>query len=148
MVYSIINIANKFIDLSGENHLTNMQLQKLAYIAHGFNLALRNTKLYHEDTRAWDFGPVVPELYEKLMKYGSGKITEKINGAEIEQGDFDKDSSEIISAVYENYKQYSGGQLSDLTHQKGTPWSLTWGRNKYGVIPADDICEFYKDNHV
>ena len=144
-VYSIISVANKFIDLAGESCLTNMQLQKMAYIAHGFNLALRGTKLYYEDTRAWEFGPVVPELYEKLRGYGSGEVTEKIKE---ERSEFDDSSAEIIKAVYDNYKQYSGIQLSDLTHQKGTPWSKTWNYNQYGVIPADDIHNFYKDNHV
>jgi uncharacterized phage-associated protein len=79
MVYSVITIANKFIDLAKNENLTNMQLQKMVYIAHGFNLALRGTKLYYEDTRAWNFGPVVPELYEKLQIYGSNKVTDKIN---------------------------------------------------------------------
>lgn len=146
MVYSVIDIANKFIDLAGEERLTNMQLQKMAYIAHGFNLALRDTKLYYEDTRAWEFGPVVPELYKKLQKYGSGIVTERIN--EDDLINFDKNSLSVIEAVYENYKEYTGMQLSDLTHQKGTPWSATWDVNKYGVIPADDIHMFYKNNHI
>lgn len=145
MVYSVITIANKFIDLAKNSHLTNMQLQKMVYIAHGFNLALRGTKLYYEDTRAWNFGPVVPELYEELRKYGSNEVTSVID---IASETLDSDSLEIIDAVYKNYKQYSGIQLSNFTHQQGTPWSRTWQSNKYGVIPADDICEFYKENHA
>ncbi|VVH56059.1 hypothetical protein BSPCLSOX_2000, partial [uncultured Gammaproteobacteria bacterium] len=136
----------KFIDLAKNENLTNMQLQKMVYIAHGFNLALRGTKLYYEDTRAWNFGPVVPELYEKLRKYGSSKVIEKIDTSDTVEPD--EDSLEIIKAVYDNYKKYSGMQLSDLTHQNGTPWSKSWENNKYGVIPADDIYEFYKSNHI
>ncbi len=148
MVYSVIDVANKFIDLAKkDNCLTNMQLQKMVYIAHGFNLALRDTKLYYEDTRAWNFGPVVPELYKELQKYGSSEVTEKIESDNLNDK-FDKGSSAIIQAVYNNYKQYSGMQLSDLTHQDGTPWRETWGYNQYGVIPADDIYKFYKDNHI
>jgi uncharacterized phage-associated protein len=109
-------------------------------------LALRGTKLYYEDTRAWNFGPVVPELYEKLRKYGSSKVIEKIDTSDTVEPD--EDSLEIIKAVYDNYKKYSGMQLSDLTHQNGTPWSKSWENNKYGVIPADDIYEFYKSNHI
>ena len=146
MVYSVITIANEFINLANNESLTNMQLQKMVYIAHGFNLALRGTKLYYEDTRAWNFGPVVPELYEKLRKYGSSKVIEKIDTSDTVEPD--EDSLEIIKAVYDNYKKYSGMQLSDLTHQNGTPWSKSWENNKYGVIPADDIYEFYKSNHI
>jgi len=148
MVYSAITIANKFIDLAKDEGgcLTNMQLQKMVYIAHGFNLALRDTKLYYEDTRAWNFGPVVPELYEQLRQYGSNEVTKSIGSDNAEE--LDEDSLEIVKAVYENYKQYSGMQLSNLTHQENTPWSKSWKNNKYGVIPADDIYESYKDNHV
>ena len=146
MVYPVITIANKFIDLAKNEPLTNMQLQKMVYIAHGFSLALRDTKLYYEDTRAWNFGPVVPELYEKLREHDSNQVKNKISSSPEEE--IDKDSSEIIEEVYKNYKQYSGPQLSGLTHQKNTPWSKTWESNKYGVIPADDIYKFYKDNHL
>jgi uncharacterized phage-associated protein len=45
VVYSVITIANEFINLANNESLTNMQLQKMVYIAHGFNLALRGTKL-------------------------------------------------------------------------------------------------------
>ncbi|CAB5497874.1 hypothetical protein AZO1586I_246 [Bathymodiolus thermophilus thioautotrophic gill symbiont] len=146
MVYPVITIANKFIDLAKNEPLTNMQLQKMVYIAHGFSLALRDTKLYYEYTRAWNFGPVVPELYEKLREHDSNQVKNKISSSPEEE--IDKDSSEIIEEVYKNYKQYSGPQLSGLTHQKNTPWSKTWESNKYGVIPADDIYKFYKDNHL
>jgi uncharacterized phage-associated protein len=54
----------------------------------------------------------------------------------------------IINAVYDNYKKYNGIQLSNLTHQADTPWSKSWKNNEYGVIPADDICEFYKNNYT
>ncbi|CAC9644138.1 Panacea domain-containing protein [bacterium endosymbiont of Bathymodiolus sp. 5 South] len=148
MVYSVITIANKFIDLAKNENLTNMQLQKMVYIAHGFNLALRGTKLYYEDTRAWNFGPVVPELYEKLQIYGSNKVTDKISISNVGEEELDDYSSEIINAVYDNYKKYNGIQLSNLTHQANTPWSKSWKNNKYGVIPADDICEFYKNNYT
>jgi len=142
MVYPVITIANKFIDLAKNEPLTNMQLQKMVYIAHGFSLALRDTKLYYEYTRAWNFGPVVPELYEKLREHDSNQVKNKISSSPEEE--IDKDSSEIIEEVYKNYKQYSGPQLSGLTHQKNTPWSKTWESNKYGVIPADDIYKFWE----
>ncbi len=79
MVYPVITIANKFIDLAKNEPLTNMQLQKMVYIAHGFSLALRDTKLYYEYTRAWNFGPVVPELYEKLREHDSNQVKNKIS---------------------------------------------------------------------
>jgi uncharacterized phage-associated protein len=114
----------------------------MVYIAQGINLAINDAKLYAEDTRAWNFGPVVPELYKKLQKYGNGTVKEKINSVSSVLDDKDK---KLVEFMYNNYKQYSGWQLSELTHQPNTPWSKTWEYNKYGVIPADDICEHYKN---
>jgi uncharacterized phage-associated protein len=64
--------------------------------------------------------PVVPELYEKLQIYGSNKVTDKISISNVGEEELDDYSSEIINAVYDNYKKYNGIQLSNLTHQANT----------------------------
>ena len=47
----------------------------------------------------------------------------------------------LIGAVYDQYKKFSGLQLSQLTHQADTQWDQMW--KKYGernvVIPQDLI---------
>jgi uncharacterized phage-associated protein len=143
ITYSVLDIANEFIKLSQDNNkpLTNMQVQKMVYIAQGVNLAVNDFKLYSQDTRAWNFGPVVRELYEELQKYGNGNVERLIDTKNIDK---DNDTKYLIKAVYDRYSQYSGWQLSELTHQKNTPWDKTWNENQYGVIPADDICDYYK----
>ena len=55
-----------------------MKLQKLAYFAHGWNLAIRNTPLINESVEAWKFGPVIPSLYHDVKGYGMEPITAKI----------------------------------------------------------------------
>ena len=61
-------VANEFLRLGQENkrNFTNMQLQKLVYIAGGFHMTLLKSDLYYEDTEAWRYGPVIPELYDSL----------------------------------------------------------------------------------
>jgi uncharacterized phage-associated protein len=51
-----------------------MQAQKLIYLANGWSMALRHSKLIEEPFEAWDFGPVVRKLYDALKRYGSGSI--------------------------------------------------------------------------
>jgi len=129
-------IANEFIrrSLEEDKPLTQMQLQKLVYISHGWNLAINGDALTDDNVQAWDYGPVYPDLWEALRGYGRGKITREIKASDYGFGLFFEDPSQICNAdlnpnqeqvINEIYDQYSGlhaFQLSALTHQEDTPW--------------------------
>jgi uncharacterized phage-associated protein len=136
-------VANAFIGLAKLEGapLTNMQLQKLVFLAQGYSLALLDREIYYNNTHAWQWGPVVPRLYKALQRYGSGQVTDYIPADD----DLDRDSEEyeIVKAVWKAYKRYSGGQLSELTHRPGTPWSKTWASTQFGVIPPEEIKKHY-----
>ena len=122
-----------------------MKLQKLVYIAQGFHLALfsNGDPLIYSNVHAWEFGPVFPKLYNKLRKFGSGTITQSlpVDGAE----ELDSVGENVISGVWSAYKDKSAGTLSTLTHMEGTPWSVTWDKERFGVIPNDLIAIHYKE---
>ena len=54
--------------------LTPLHVNKLAYIAHGFTLAIYHTKLVNEDVEAWQYGPVFPQLYYALRRFKGNTI--------------------------------------------------------------------------
>lgn len=56
--------------------LTNLSLQKLAYFAHGWHLALFDKPLLEENDafEAWRYGPVLPELYHALKAFSNNNI--------------------------------------------------------------------------
>ncbi len=144
--HSALAIANAYVNIAKTDEgkkLTNMQLQKLVFIAHGYCLAFREGKpLYFEDTRAWQWGPVIPQLYKSLQEYGSDFVDKSIET--MDSLDEEDIKFAIVAAVYKNYGHYSGSKLSALTHQEGTPWSITWERDKFGIIPNEIISEHYK----
>src|SRR5712691_11530985 len=79
MSYSALTVANTFLDLATQEgkYVTNMKLQKLVYIAHGYYLAYRaGEPLIFEDVKAWQWGPVIVELYEALRQYGAHIVSE------------------------------------------------------------------------
>ena len=80
MAYPAAKVANEFISYADHlrQPLTNMQLQKLVYIAHGFYLAWRDEPLVSEEVKAWQWGPVIIPLYEALKQYGAGVVSHKI----------------------------------------------------------------------
>lgn len=138
-------VANRFLKLARENGttLTSMQLLKLVYIAHGWMLGLYGSALIQDDVQAWQYGPVIPKLYNAVRKYGSSPITEEL----LVLGDrgFNESEESIIQQVYDAYGDKSGPALSRLTHAAGTPWKLTYEPGEFGTpIPQDLIEDHYK----
>ncbi|MGT8840350.1 Panacea domain-containing protein, partial [Vibrio cholerae] len=76
MAKKAVEVAKELLFLakgSGIN-LTNMQIQKLVYIAHGLHLAIQKEALLEEPVRAWKHGPVIPEVYRAYKQYLNGNI--------------------------------------------------------------------------
>ncbi len=141
------SVANAFLDLArrDEKSLTNMQLQKLVYIAHGYSLARLRQPLFHNNIHAFEWGPVIPNLYKTLRHYGAGEVKDYISTDAPPVAE-DSQEMEIIREVWQDYGELSGLELSDLTHRKGTPWSETWRNNPFGVISDELIAEYYRQD--
>ena len=144
MAYNSIAVANRFIGLAEKDgkKLTNMQLQKLVFLANGFSLALLNQPLTYHNIHAWQWGPVLPQLYKRFSKYGSGKIDG--SAACDEEVPDSGDENEIITSVWANFGNMTGPQLSALTHEPNSPWDQTWKSEQYGIIEPKLIAKFYK----
>ncbi|MGI4746961.1 MAG: Panacea domain-containing protein [Janthinobacterium lividum] len=143
------SVANQFIRLANVDGrtLTPMSLMKLVYIAHGWSLALLHRALISDEIEAWQFGPVVPDLYQSMKRNGSAPVTQPLPS----HGFFSSapeypgaDDLSIIGRVYELYGALTGIQLSALTHQPGTPWSQTFINNRNSVIGDDLITEHFQ----
>lgn len=152
-------IANEFLKLQGqEPGLTQMQLQKLAFIANGWNLAINGEPLIAEDAQAWDNGPVYREMWDHLTRYGSSFIKKLISPA-TKPSFLNKTPDEkpyaaqltaseraIIEHVWKKYGRNGAFRLSAMTHQPGTPWHKAYfGRGKNSTIDRDDIEQHYTD---
>lgn len=150
MSYSALAVANAFIELSQKDNtpLTNMKLQKLVYFAHGFALALNQDGLFREPVRAFQWGPVISDLYNAVKQYGSHSITERISlppgEASIVLSDSSNPATQIVTMVWQKYGKFSAAQLSTVTHKANTPWSQVWHASEYGIIPNELIRDHYK----
>lgn len=142
---SSVAVANRFIELAEANGdpLTPMQLLKLVYIAHGWMLGLTGRPLIRERVEAWQYGPVIPDLYAHVRSYRGAPITSQIRT--IFSDDLDNEEASIVEQVYKAYKRFTGMQLSRMTHAAGTPWALTYEPGSFGkVIPVDLIEDHYR----
>lgn len=150
-----IAIANHFIDLSLPEGLTLMQLLKLSYIAHGFNLALLDKPLADEYAEAWRFGPVFPSIYHEFKYEKPGPIKKKARWADMKRNilkpvssKFDTNEETIMQLTYEEYGGFNGWQLSAITHAPDTPWYEAWEKGEHirgYSITNKRIKKYYKD---
>lgn len=121
--------------------ITPMQLLKLVYIAHGWMLGRHGRPLFPEKVQAWQYGPVVPEVYQAVKQFGSNPISSIPN---VHPFSFDEEERNVMDFVTKNYGGANGIVLSTATHQPGTPWHQTWMVTKNSApISNDLIHNFY-----
>lgn len=126
-----IDLANSFVQrFGGESIIDHLKLQKLCYFADGWWLALRSDtegRLCAQKPQVWKLGPVFAPVYSAFSSYRGDPIRE-MRGASpfdephsVEQGN-DSRISKLIDWVWAKYGKFDGVELSDMTHQPGTPW--------------------------
>lgn len=121
---------------------TPMQLLKLVYISHGWTLGLLGHPLIAESVEAWQYGPVVPSVYHEYKKFRSNPITAIPS---TEPDCFEPDEKDVMRQVWSGYGNYTGVQLSSMTHKPGTPWDVTRRMSGPGAVISNDLIEnFYR----
>lgn len=142
------SVANRFLELADAQAraLTPMQVLKLVYIAHGWNLALNDGPLIDQQVEAWQYGPVIRDLYQAMKGFGGGTVAGPLRtGYGSNAADMNDRERHIVDEVYRLYGRMSGPQLSRITHAPNTPWSDTYRPAVHGcVISTDQIADHYK----
>lgn len=138
MAYKALDIANKIIsktDLEHGDTISNLKLQKMMYYQQGFHLAYFETPLFDEDIIAWQYGPVVPSVYQEYKSFESNSISTSKEGISLSD-----DEEELFNNVYEEYNQFSAVALMKMTHEE-SPWKTT---DINSVISRDKMAAFFK----
>lgn len=151
MSYSSAAIANYFIKKATEQErvLSPLKLIKLVYLAHGWHLALEKEPLINEPIVAWQYGPVIASLYHRFKKFGNDNITEyaPVNVSDEKHLTTSKNTLALLDRVWEVYNKLTAIQLSNLTHEKNSPWDIAWnqqkGKDNYNHAISDQIIQGY-----
>lgn len=147
-MHSATKVAKHFVNkanAAGQNDMTPLKLLKIVYIAHGWMLGLYNIPLVSEDIEAWQYGPVIPELYRDTKMFGRKHIWGLPPEYDV---DLTEEEDSIVRQTFDGYTSYTANELVRLTHQEGTPWHQVTGGKRYGlgiVIPNDIIGKYYYD---
>jgi len=139
--YFIYLAAQKMIDKDIQEGISPLKLQKLLYFAQCASLSTDGKILFDSDIQAWQYGPVVKEIYHEYkgrerdwLIETSGEY-EKLDGREVR----------IVKGVWDLLGKYSAGELVTISH-KHSPWLDNYkeGVNDI-VIPIEDMLSFYKN---
>jgi len=137
MAYSATHIAKHILLLSNPDIgdlISNLKLQKLLYYSQCYHLAMYDKPLFNEDIYAWQYGPVVPDVYHEYKHLGP----EAIAVPEEEVEPIDAQSSALIKEIYEVFGQFSALKLMEMTHNE-TPWKTTQMNEIIGLETMKDF---------
>lgn len=146
-MYRAVDVAYKMLQLADEQgkSLSNLQLQKLLYIAHGYLLAWKNKPLFMDEVSAWKYGPVIHSVYNQFKEYGAAKIPV----GPVESGVENDDVIQTLEGTLKLYGDWEAMDLVSITHQPKTPWHEVWeigGGNQqlFSEIPENLIKDHYR----
>ena len=135
-----VQLANTFIERYGKTgSIDHLKLQKLCYYAYGWWLALKSDSPPLAQTRpqVWKLGPVFQPVYSAFSAHRGDFIKEvkKIDpftpAYVIDSGE--SDESQVVDWVWDRYGHFSGVDLSNKTHEPGTPWHNKVKENKFVI---------------
>lgn len=131
--YAAIDVAKYIINKCAVEKcpVTNLHLQKILYFIQKEYLTKKEMPLFDDEIQAWQFGPVVPEVYYHYCGFGSTQITMKY------KVNIDKIDMEIIDPIVEDKRNKKPWDLVDETHTPGKAWYITYenGRGNRRIIP-------------
>ncbi len=142
--YKANEIASLFIQLANglpNNHIDNLKLNKLCYYAQGWHLARYDKPLFQEDIQAWDYGPVIPEVYRTYKACGGSPIQEPVE--EFDESNLSAEALAVLTDVYMNYGRFTSAALIDMTHRPGTPWERVYEPQMNHVISTNSMRDYF-----
>lgn len=141
---SALDVAQYVIEYCNEKGypISNLKLQKILYFIQAEFLVNINSPCFYENIEAWDFGPVVPEVYQRYKICGSSNIRSygrplfRINR-------FSDQELSMINNMIDATSEYSANQLVDITHQQ-EPWLNSYKKYYNNVISNQSIKDFFE----
>lgn len=137
--YNAIDIAKYIISkcTRDDKPISNLQLQKILYFIQRDYLKNNKYPLFEDDIEAWQFGPVVPEVYYAFCGMGSMKII----GEYITSQSIDDKDKVFIDAIVETKRVKTPWALVEESHTPGGAWDAVYqnGIGDHKVIPKTEI---------
>ena len=136
-MYSALDISKYIVSKCTHENcpVSNLQLQKiLYYIQRAF---LRQDRIaFSDEIEAWQFGPVVPNVYYKFCGFGAMPITSVFENILIMANDLS-----MINKIVEDKRSLDPWDLVADTHKPNGAWNQIFqnGIGNRNIIPRELI---------
>lgn len=128
-------VANFVLDVACEvgSPASNLVVNKVVYFIHGAYLAQFGKPLIDARIEAWDYGPVVREIYHEFKAFKERPITSRAKQRNLQTGDletsvysFASDEEQFLRTMATSYLKLRPGVLVNLSHVHDGPWHEAW----------------------
>lgn len=125
--------------------LSNLELQKIMYLAHMFHMGRHDGKpLIGGSFEAWDYGPVHPGLYNHVKIFGADPVGNIFRS--VPSIPNHSDEARSLDDALHHLKGLSPAKLVAITHAPNGAWNKNYIPGARGVtIPNADILKEYED---
>ena len=146
-------IIRKYNSLNENKYpLSNKRLQKILFVASViFSRNNNGEKMFSDNFEAWDYGPVIPEVYDSYSIFQFGKMYPLFIPKQIGNSE-----QNALDEAFEVTADIPTEILIENAHEKDSPWYQTYLSNesnplvkKYHVIDHRLISKYYsnEDNY-
>lgn len=131
-------VARYIISYCGQKgyFISNLKLQKILYFVQAEFLVATGMPCFMEEIEAWDFGPVVPQVYRQYKIFGSANIPTFIISGQMLLNDG------LINRMVDECAKYTPSQLAEITRNQ-TPW-IEANKMERRVIYKDTIENYFR----
>ena len=139
---SALTAAATLAEISGWS-VTNLQLQKLLYMAQMFHIGAQGgAPIFDEDFEAWKLGPVQPTVYRRARMYGGTPIENLFVQDRLPAGT----GREALEVTYRDLGSLPAWKLVQMTHWSDGAWAKNYdGHDAGSTISKSDILAEYRE---
>lgn len=136
--------------------MTNLKLQKMIYLTYADYLTKTGERLFKDPIISMPYGPVILTVYDNYKSNGRDEITQEqdketdiqlegitipIALAKMLKADNDQAILASLKDTLDQFGDKTAGQLVDITHRDGSPWSQVSRRE---IISDQIILDHHK----
>lgn len=141
MSYNALDVSEYIIHYiqSTGGIISPLKLQKILYFVQADFLVSTGKPCFSDEIFAYDYGPVIPSVYQKYKIYGGGFIPCRYSDSFI----ISKADKERINEMVDLCQPYSATELTAIIHQQA-PWKNNYHSDSHAVIPKMEIEEYFR----